>query len=359
MIATDVAAERDPRFAPVEDDLAHASVRSAPEVGRSASTAEGMGIAIGIIGAAIVGGFTMVSLARHHDATVARKPAVAVAGPSPASGPSPVMKAAPAPVPLAAAPTAPVAPPSGPHSTPILVLDNDPPSQFQHSGNLAPTASTTPGGGGKSDAFFSPDEQFTARAGDEAVPTSHITHLEHPGDIVTQGTIIAAVLETAINSDLPGYARALVSRDVRSFDGSKVLIPRGSRLIGQYKSALQAGQTRALVVWNRLLKPNGTSIQLGSPVTDDVGQAGLAGKVDNHFLQRFGSAILLSVVDGLASALGSSGNTVVLGSAGGGSGAAGVALQNQIKISPTVKVMQGTPIQVFAARDLDFADDGQ
>lgn len=357
MIATDVAAQRDPRFAPVEDDLAHASIRSAPEVGRPASAAEGMGLAIGIIGAAMIGGFTMLSLAHHHDAAAVGKPVVAVATPAPAPAPAPVMQAAPAP--LAAPPPAPAAVPSGPHSTPILVLDNDPSPQLSHGGNPAPAASVTPGGGGKADGFFSPDEQFTARAGEEAVPTSHVTHLEHPADLVTQGTIIPAVLETAINSDLPGYARALVSRDVRSFDGSKVLIPRGSRLIGQYKSALQAGQTRALVVWNRLLRPNGTSIQLGSPVTDDVGRAGLAGKVDSHFLQRFGSAILLSVVDGLASAVGSSGNTVVLGSAGGGSGAAGVALQNQIKISPTVKVMQGTPIQVFAARDLDFADDGQ
>ncbi len=101
-------------------------------------------------------------------------------------------------------------------------------------------------------------------------------------------------------------------------------------------------------------------MQLGSPTTDEVGQTGLAGKVNSHFMQRFGSAILLSVVEGLASAVGGSGsNTVVLGSVGGGSGAAGVALQNQIKISPTVKVMQGTPIQVFAARDLDFSVDGE
>ncbi len=210
----------------------------------------------------------------------------------------------------------------------------------------------------KADAFFSQDEQFAARAGGEAVPTSHVSKIEHPDKVIAQGAVIPAVLETALNSDLPGYARALVSRDVRAFDGSRVLIPRGSRLIGQYKSALQTGQTRMLIVWTRVLRPDGVSIQLGSPTTDDTGEAGLAGKVDTHFLQRFGSAILLSVVGGLASAVGPS-NTVVIGTASQGGGAAGVALQNDVKISPTVRVMQGAAIQVFVARDLDFSEQPQ
>jgi type IV secretion system protein VirB10 len=242
-------------------------------------------------------------------------------------------------------------------SPPLLVVDNSalPPSVMPATKDV-PTAAKP----AKSEVYSSPDEQFAARAGDEAVPTSHVQRLAHPDKIVAQGTLIPAVLETALDSDLPGYTRALVSRDVRSFDGSHVLIPRGSRLIGQYKSALQAGQSRALIIWNRLLRPDGVSIQLASPAADNVGETGLAGKVNSHFLQRFGSAILLSVVEGLTSAVGGSGNnTVVLGSVGSGQAAAGVALQNDIKISPTVKVMQGTPIQVFTARDLDFSEDAE
>jgi type IV secretion system protein VirB10 len=355
MIATDVVAARDPRLAIADEDLAQASALAAPEVGRPASAAEGMGLAIGIIVAAMIGGFTMLSLAHHHADTAAAKliPPIVTAAPVraasiPAPPPTPVAAAIKPPPPTTVA---------APHASPVLVLDNEPPSFPGHGG--VPASGASSASGSHQDGSFSPDEQFAARTGDEPVPTSHVTHLDHPAEVVAQGTIIPAVLETAINSDLPGYARALVSRDVRSFDGSKVLVPRGSRLIGQYKSALQAGQSRALVVWNRLLRPDGTSIQLGSPATDDVGETGLAGKVNSHFFQRFGSAILLSVIDGLAGAIGGSGNTVVLGSVGGSSGAAGVALQNQIKISPTVRVMQGTPIQVFAARDLDFADDGQ
>jgi type IV secretion system protein VirB10 len=208
----------------------------------------------------------------------------------------------------------------------------------------------------KASVFFSQDEQFTARAGEEAVPTSHVHRLDRPGQVIAQGAVIPAVLETALNSELPGYARAMVSRDVRSFDGSQVLIPRGSRLVGQYKSAVETGQTRMLIVWTRLLRADGVTIQLASPTTDNLGQAGLSGKVDRHLLQRYGPAVLLSVVGGLASA-GGSNNTVVIGAANQGSSAAGLALQTDGKISPTVRVMPGAPIQVFVARDLDFTED--
>ena len=77
--------------------------------------------------------------------------------------------------------------------------------------------------------------------------------------------MIPAVLETAINTDVPGYVRAVVSQDVRSFDGTRVLVPRSSRLIGQYQSGLQAGQKRAYVIWTRLIRPDGVSVALASP----------------------------------------------------------------------------------------------
>ena len=179
--------------------------------------------------------------------------------------------------------------------------------------------------------------------------------LANKATTVPQGTLIPAVLETALDSTRPGLARAIVSRDVRGFDGSRILIPRGSRLIGQYKSGVATGQSRAFVVWTRLIRPDGVSVQLASPVTDETGQAGVGGKVDRHFAQRFGAAILLSVVSGAASSLGNgSSSTVVIGSSGDASSAASQALQTDGKISPTIRVAQGTPVQVFVARDLEF-----
>jgi len=172
--------------------------------------------------------------------------------------------------------------------------------------------------------------------------------------------VIAAVLETAINSDLPGSVRAVVSRDVRSFDGSRILIPRGSKLIGQYKSAAAIGQTRAFVVWSRIISPTGVTIDVGSPATDRLGRGGLDGEVDIHFFRRFGASILLSVVSAGSQALANSatsGNntTLVIGSPQQATQVADAALQQQINIPDTIKVMQGVPVQVFVARDLDFS----
>jgi type IV secretion system protein VirB10 len=172
--------------------------------------------------------------------------------------------------------------------------------------------------------------------------------------MIAQGTLIPAVLETALNSDLPGFARAIVSRDVHSFDGSRTLVPRGSRLIGQYKSGLATGQSRAYIIWTRLLRPDGVSVQLGSPVMDERGEVGLPGDVNRHFWQRFGSSILLSVVAGATSAFSDGSSTVVVGTSGAQS-AASTALETDAKIPPTIRVPLGTPIQVFAARDLDFS----
>jgi type IV secretion system protein VirB10 len=172
-----------------------------------------------------------------------------------------------------------------------------------------------------------------------------------PATTISQGTMIPAVLETAINTDVPGYVRAVVSQDVRSFDGRRVLVPRSSRIIGQYQSGLQAGQKRAYVIWTRLIRPDGVSVALASPATGFDGSAGLQGKVDSHFFQRFGSAMLLSVVGGL-SAIGTGGAGLILG---GGQSAAAAAVQQGNNIGPTIRVRPGEPIRVFTARDLDFS----
>ena len=147
------------------------------------------------------------------------------------------------------------------------------------------------------------------------VRTARAQALANPATTVTQGTLIPAILETAIDTDVPGYVRAVVSQDVKSFDGKNVLIPRSSRLVGQYQSGLQAGQKRAYVIWTRLIRPDGASVNLQSPGIGFDGTTGLPGDVDSRFFQRFGSAMLLSVVGGL-SAIGSGGASVIVGGGG-------------------------------------------
>ncbi|MET3594637.1 type IV secretion system protein VirB10 [Mesorhizobium shonense] len=187
--------------------------------------------------------------------------------------------------------------------------------------------------------------------------------------MVPEGTLISGILETAIISDLPGQIRAIVSRDVYSFDGRRVLIPTGTRLIGEYQSEITQGQTRIFVVWTRMLRDDGVSIRLDSIGADSLGRSGLTGHVDKKFRERFGAAILLSIVGGGASYLTGYGSD----RAGGGensqnaeetaretiartfSDMANQALGDSLKIKPTISVSQGERIFVFVRQDLDFS----
>ncbi len=181
------------------------------------------------------------------------------------------------------------------------------------------------------------------------------SRLAAPAFTVSQGTVIAAVLETALDSTKPGFARALVSRDVVGFDGSRVLIPRGSRLFGEYEATLEPGQNRALIRWVRLTRPDGVRMELDSPSADALGRAGIRGEVDTKFLQRFGGAILQSVLDiGVGLATRPVRDRGVIVALPGSSQVVNQTQPQQVK--PTLRVKQGTRVSVFVARDLDFSD---
>ena len=207
------------------------------------------------------------------------------------------------------------------------------------------------------DRNLSDTERFSARVGREEVDVAQAQRMTGLDRLVPQGAVIGAVMETALNSDLPGFARAMVQRNVYSFDGSAVLIPAGSRLIGQYKSGVAQGASRVFVLWTRLIRPDGVSIELASPATDDLGRGGIGGKVNRHFLQRFGGAILTSVLSagiGAAAASVSGGSTILVGSAGQASSLASQATQSN-DIPPTITTRQGASVRIFVARDLDFS----
>ncbi|TCM18047.1 type IV secretion system protein VirB10 [Novosphingobium sp. PhB165] len=316
--------------------------------------ADGLGLAAGVVFVMALGGLTLWSMdsvrkapasTSAPQAAVGPQPAVtpAIAAPQPVpqpqATPSPLPAPAPAPV-LAAAPGAATAAAANPYATPTVVFDVG-------SGTGVPQLAG-PAGEGKSGGNANDD--FAARIGGSG-STATASRTFDPATTVTQGTLIPAVLETAIDTDVPGYVRAIVSTDVRSFDGKRVLIPRSSRLIGQYKSGLTAGQKRAYVIWSRLIRPDGVSVNLGSPAIAFGGETGLPGKVNSHFFERFGSAMLLSVVGGL-STIASSGASVVVG---GGQSAAAAAIQQTGSVGPTIRVRQGEPIRVFTAKDLDFS----
>ena len=200
------------------------------------------------------------------------------------------------------------------------------------------------------------NERFAQRVGSKQADMSQAQQLQNLHRLVPQGAIVGAVMETALNSDLPGYARALVTKDVLSFDGSAVLIPAGSRVIGEYNSGVAQGASRIFIVWSRLVRPDGVSISLGSPAVDELGRGGLGGKVNRHFLQRFGGAILLSVLTGGISAAAASiggGSTIVVNSTNEATSLITQAARGT-DIPPTIKTRQGALVRIFVARDLDF-----
>lgn len=180
--------------------------------------------------------------------------------------------------------------------------------------------------------------------------------------IVSSGSIIAASLVTGLDSDLPGLVVAQVSENVYdSITGRTLLIPQGARLLGRYESNIAFGQRRALVAWQRIIWPDGSSLTLdNAPASDAAGYAGLADKVDFHswaLLKGVGLATLLGVGTGLGfggdeselvRALRESAQT-------GGARAGDRIVERNLDIAPTIRVRPGWPLRVIVHRDLVLA----
>lgn len=204
--------------------------------------------------------------------------------------------------------------------------------------------------------------QFISQISNNNVPFVYATHIAHPATTLAQGTMIWATLETRIASDLPGMTRAVSSKDIYSEDGTQLLLPKGSRLIGQYTNAITNGQQRVFVVWQRIIRPDHISIQLNSAGTDALGAAGIGGdSIDRHFLEQFGTAALLSIISaGSANSDVSSQDQFNSASAyrEALSSSFAQSAQNILRatgtINPSLYINQGKAISVFVSRDLDF-----
>jgi type IV secretory pathway VirB10-like protein len=184
-----------------------------------------------------------------------------------------------------------------------------------------------------------------------------------PPGTVAAGTLIPALLLTAVNSDLPGPLLGQVSRDVYDDRLLAVVIPRGTRLLGRYEDQVAAGQRRLLVAWTRLLFPDGSSLEVpGLPATDTAGAAGIPALADNHLRRVFGNAALLSLLGAGAQlsqppptgfAQPPSSQQVAAGALG--QELANVALQlvrRDLAVQPTLRLPAATPFDVFVTGDL-------
>jgi len=173
--------------------------------------------------------------------------------------------------------------------------------------------------------------------------------------LLQKGTFIDCTLETAIDTTLPGLVTCITATDTFSADGDIVLLDRGTKLIGETTGQLRAGMARVFVLWNEARTPDGVVAPLESPGTDELGRSGLPGQVDRHFFERFGAALLISVIDGAVQAAARSGSDgAVIVNPSTSTQIMTEVLRNTINIPPTVLKHQGDRIQVFVARDIDF-----
>ncbi|MDB5846299.1 MAG: conjugation TrbI-like protein, partial [Rhodoferax sp.] len=234
------------------------------------------------------------------------------------------------------------------HRSNLVVLDN---KSADGAGGLS-----GPDGEGRAVAGEDRNSKFLSAAtslGDRSATAKKIQRIDA---LIPEGTLIPGILETAIVSDLPGQIRAIVSQDVYSFDGRRVLVSTGTRLIGEYQSEIVRGQKRIFVIWTRMLRDDGVSVRLNSIGADNLGRSGLTGHVDNKFRERFGAAILLSIVGGSASYLTGFGSQAASGGSDEAQRAEDIArttiaqtfsdmanqvLGDSLKIPPTISVAQG------------------
>jgi type IV secretion system protein VirB10 len=164
---------------------------------------------------------------------------------------------------------------------------------------------------------------------------------------------------TKVVTDYPGMTECTVSQDVYSADGSTLLIRKGAEAIGEQRTAVLQGQARVMVLWTRI-DDGAVKIEMDSPTTDPLGGSGMEAYVDEHFLQRFGGAMLVSIIGDFGTAIANKaiGNTGITLSttASTTDSMAEDVLKNTINIPPTAYTLQAAETNIFAAQDVDFSD---
>lgn len=192
--------------------------------------------------------------------------------------------------------------------------------------------------------------------------------LYNPNTLLLRGTYIRCVLESRIITDLPGFTSCVITEPVYSVNGRKLLLPRGSKVMGRYQSDAIIGE-RAAVVWDRIVTPNGLDVNMSSPGVDMLGSAGHEGHYTAHWGQRIGSALMISLLSdsfkyagakhGPQSTAYDSGvvfqNPYESTTARTMERLANMALERNMVRPPTVTINQGTILNVYVAQDVDFA----
>ncbi len=203
---------------------------------------------------------------------------------------------------------------------------------------------------------------FASRLNPTVTPSVRALHRGDRTYLLAKGANITCTLETKIITTLAGFTRCLVTKDVYSANGKVLLLERGTKITGEQTSAMLQGQARVFVLWNEAETPNGIKINLASPAAGQLGEAGMGARVKYHFWQRFGGAVMISLIGDLgdyySNRAGNSDNGDKItfeNSSETAQDMAAEALRNSINIPPTGYINQGTIMNIMVARDVDFS----
>lgn len=187
-----------------------------------------------------------------------------------------------------------------------------------------------------------------------SIQTVSASRLGNRNFLVTAGSQIPCVLQTAMDSTQPGLTSCVIPNDIWSANGNVILMEKGTRVLGEYNGGFSQGEHRIFVLWNRAITPAGISVSLGSPAADQLGRAGMGGRVDSFFWERFGGALLLSIVgdagDAVSNRVSGVDQTMQTPNA-----AAAIAAQDSQRIRPRLTAPQGREMTIMVARDVDFS----
>jgi type IV secretion system protein VirB10 len=206
----------------------------------------------------------------------------------------------------------------------------------------------------------------SAYSGKELPEVSSATPLQHPDTLMLRGTFIRCVLETRIITDIPGFTSCVVTEPVYSFTGKRLLLPKGSKVLGKYE--MEPNGPRVAVIWDRIVTPTGIDVNMASPGIDTLGGAGHPGHYNAHWGSRIGAAMLISLLsDAFKYEAAEHGprqteisNGVVTQSPFESNTAdtvqqlANQAVQRQANRPATVTINQGTVLAIYVAKDVDF-----
>ena len=170
---------------------------------------------------------------------------------------------------------------------------------------------------------------------------------------ILEGTVIACTLESAISSAVPGMTLCRTRIPVYSQNGEFELIPAGSRVIGEYRGGVESGHARIFVLWRRLITPDGVSVALSSPGAGPLGRGGHEGHLDQKWGDRFASALMVSLVAG---AVPGGGGLAAEATAAALQETVSEAIRHELAVVPELTKLQGEPIAIIVARDLDFGE---